>query len=154
MNLVFDQYSDNPIVAAMVSWPPHPHGIEEIRACCPLLRQPFIEITYLDGQSSQYAFGKQGFLRFWQEAEVLIESLTNIRILREFAVAPMTDHDRFSREVDDCLKESIEESNAIFEGGMYQLFLDQYGANCKDLPSDVSAKIREAESKVAGQAQI
>jgi len=87
-------------------------------------------------------------MRFWQEAEVLIQNLTNISLDTEFPVQPMADRDTFLQDVRACLAQSIAESNAIFDGGMYQLFLDQYGNNCKDLPDEVCIRIKQAQSKV------
>jgi len=149
MNLVFDHYADNPVIAAMVSWPPHPHGIAQIRVCCPLLRKPFMEVAYCNGDSSQHVFSKQGFTRFWQEAELLIENLTDIVVVKEFATEPMAETEPFLKEMRMCLDDSIAESFAIFDGGMYQLFLDQYGSNCKALPAEVSARLDQARSKIS-----
>ncbi len=149
MNLVFDHYSDNPIIAVMVSWPPHPQGIRQIRVCCPLLRKPFMEVVFRNGESTQHVFGKQGFMRFWQEAELLIENLTDIVVIKEFAAEPMVDKEAFLLAMQTCLDDSIAESFAIFEGGMYKLFLDQYGSNCKGLPALVDVKIDQARAQVS-----
>ena len=107
-----------------------------------------MEVTYGNGESTQHAFGKQGFTRFWQEAEVLIETLTNIVVTKEFAAEPMAEKATYLQEIQACLEDSIAESFAIFDGGMYQLFLDQYGNNCKALPAEVCAKLEQARSKV------
>lgn len=148
VNLVLAQYTDNPIIAVLVSWPPHPLGIHRIRASNPLLRKPFIEISYRDGGHTQHAFGKQGFLRFWQETELLLQRLTDIDLTKEFSLDEMEDKAAFTAELENCLEESILESEAIFQGGMYQLFLDQYGANCKDLPPAVSARMAAAKQRL------
>jgi hypothetical protein len=148
MNLVLDRYTDNPVIGAIVAWPPKKERIKTLRGCCPILRKPFIEIEYENGRTESCKFPKGAFGQFWAEAVVIIETITDIEIISEFECPPPADKSELVSELQIAVQECIAESAEIFAGGMYKLFLDQYGKNYKGLPDEVQEKIERAQQEL------
>jgi len=148
MNLVLDRYTDNPVIGAIVAWPPKKERIKTLRGCCPLLRKPFIEIEYENGRTESCSFPKGAFAQFWAEAVVIIETTTDIEIISEFECPPPAHKSELVSELQIALEECIAESAEIYAGGMYKLFLDQYGRNYKGLPDEVQEQIERAQKEV------
>jgi len=148
MNLALDRYADNPIIDELVCWPPRPQKVKSLRGCYPMLRRPFIEIEYIDGESRHLHFPKSSFVQFWSEAVVIIGAITDIELISEFNFQPVQDKENLIKEVFESRDECIEESNQMFVAGMFQLFLDQYGANYKNLPADTNKNIAEAKIRI------
>jgi len=151
MNLVLDRYADNPIIDELVSWPPNPQKVKSLRGCLPMIRKPFIEIEYVGGELLHRHFTKNSFVEFWSEAVVIVGAITDIEVISEFKFQPVQNRDNLNTEVLESRQECIEESNQIFDGGMFQLFLDQYGANCKNLPASAVNNIAEAKKKISSE---
>lgn len=151
MNLALDRYADNPIIDELVCWPPNPQKVKSLRGCFPMLRRPFIEIEYVDGKSRHQHFAKNSFVEFWSEAVVIVGVITDIDLISEFKFRPVSNRDIFEKDVLESRQECIAESNQMFVGGMYQLFLDQYGANCKSLPADAIHKIAQAKNRISSE---
>ncbi len=148
MNLALDRYADNPIIDELVCWPPRPQKVKSLRGCLPMIRKPFIEIEYMDGESRQLHLPKSSFVEFWSEAVVIIGAITDIELISELKFQPVQDKESLIKEVLKSRDECIEESNQMFVGGMFQLFLDQYGANYKNLPADTLKNIADARNRI------
>lgn len=149
MNLVLDRYTDNPIIDELVIWPPNPQKVKSLRGCLPMIRKPFIEIEYVGGEMLHRHYAKNSFVEFWSEAIVIVGAITDIEVISEFKFQPVQNRDILTTEVLKSRQECIEESNQIFDGDMFQLFLDQYGANCKNLPAAAINNIAEAKKKIS-----
>jgi len=144
MNLVLDQLADNPIIDELVFWPPREQPVKSIRACSVLFRQPFIEVKMQDGEVFQRHFPRESFARFWAEALVILETLTNIELVSDFSFTPIADREALQRRVLETRTECIAESDLMYEQGMYAQFLMQYGEDCRDLPAATVEKIDRA----------
>lgn len=148
MNLALYRYADNPIIDELVSWPPESRKVKSLRACMPMIRRPFIEIEYSDADLRHRHFAKSSFVEFWSEAVVIIDAITDIELISEFAFRPFPDRENLKKEVLESRDECIVESNQMFVAGMFQLFLDQYGANYKNLPAAAQKNIAQAKIKI------
>ncbi len=119
-----------------------------MRACCVMFRKPFIEVSIEGGEIFQRHFVRDSFARYWAEASVILETITTIKLISDFSFEPIDDPGKLVREVlanrDDC----IDESNLMFDEGMYQQFLLQYGEDCNDLPADAVKKITYAREQL------
>jgi len=151
MNLTLDRYADNPIIDELVSWPPKPQKIKSLRGCFPMIRKPFIEIEYIGGESKHQQFQKSSFVQFWSEAIVIIKAITDIEVISEFKFQPAQNQEKLRQEVLDCRDECIEESVPMFAAGMFQLYLDQFGVNYKDLPVATQNNIAAARSRTMAE---
>ena len=148
MNLTLDRYAENPIIDELVFWPPKQNRIHSVRACCVLFRKPFIEVSIEGGEVFQRHFGRDSFARYWAEASVILETITTIKLISDFSFEPIDDPDKLVREVLANRDECIDESNLMFDEGMYQQFLLQYGEDCNNLPADAVQKISYARKKL------
>lgn len=148
MNCVLSRYSDNPIIARLVSWPPSKQKVITLRGSRPVFRNPFIEIEYEGGQTKAYSFPKSGFLKFWAEAVVIIETVTDIEVNSEFSFRPFENGPALISEVLAEKQECIDDSVKMFDAGIYGSFLDQFGENCKDMPQDILGNILFARKKM------
>jgi hypothetical protein len=148
MNLALDRYADNPIIDELVYWPPKRHRIESVRACCVMFRKPFIEVSMEGGEVFQLHFGRDSFARYWAEASVILETITSIKLISDFRFEPIGNSEKLVQEVFAQRDECIRESNLMFDEGMYQQFLLQYGEDCKNLPPDAVQKITYAREQL------
>jgi hypothetical protein len=147
MNLALDQLADNPIIDELVVWPPRELRIVSIRACSVMFRKPFIEVTLADGDVFQRHFPRPSFVGFWAEAAVILETLTDIKLISEFNYEAVADRKALVARVLACRDESIVEANRMFDEGMYAQFLMQFGEDCAHLPVEVEQRIDTARSK-------
>jgi len=115
-----------------------------IRAGNVLFRSPFIEVEMENGEIFQRQFARDSFPEYWAEAAVILETMTDIKIISDFSFVPVADRARLVAEVLANRDECIEECNQMYEEGMYTQFLMQYGEDCADLPQDVMQKIAHA----------
>ena len=148
MNLALERYADNPIIDELVCWPPKPLRTKSIRAGNVLFRKPFIEVEMEGGEIYQRQFARDSFPGFWAEACVILETMTDIKLISDFSCAPVANRARLVADVlanrDDC----IEECNQMFEEEMYAQFLMQYGEDCANLPEDALQKIAHARQQL------
>jgi hypothetical protein len=152
MNLLLDEYGDNPIIDELVFRPPKKQRIVSIRACCVLFRKPFIEVEMEDGEVFQRHFLHESFPESWAEACVILETVTRIKLISEFRFDEVEDRERLVAEVLARRDECIAESNLMFDEGMYAQFLEQYGADCHDLPADAERRIAIARQHLENPA--
>ena len=150
MNLALDRFAeDNPILDELVFWPPKPQAIRSIRACSSMFRKPFIEVELTDGEVFQRHFARDRFAEDWAREMVVLETLTDIRLLDELKVPRPRDADRLRREALEVRDECIAECDLMYEQGMYQQFLLQFGPNCRDLPATTRERIEHARAALA-----
>ncbi|MGI9318375.1 MAG: hypothetical protein ACR2QW_13685 [bacterium] len=144
MNAVLSRFADNPIIGKIVTWPPGRHKIKMMRGSLPILRKPFIEVEYENGQIQSFSFSKHGFAEFWAEAVVILETVTDIEIVSEINFPPLDTRSDLVEQLLADKQECISDSVEMFDADMFALFLDQFGKNCKDLPDDLKQKIDKA----------
>ncbi len=147
MNLTLDRYAENPIIDELVFWPPKQNSIQSVRACCVMFRKPFIEVEMEGGEIFQRHFARESFASYWAEACVILETITSIKLISDFSFEPISDPEKLVREVLANRDECIEESNLMFDEGMYEQFLMQYGEDCANLPRDAVQRIMQARKK-------
>ncbi len=148
MKLALERYADNPIIDELVCWPSKSRRMNSVRAGNVLFRKPFIEVEMEDGEIFQRQFVRDSFAASWAEACVILETLTGIKLVSEFSFTPIADRPRLVVEVLAERDECIEESNQMFEAGMYEQFLMQYGEDCANLPEDALQKIAHARQQL------
>jgi len=148
MNLALERYADNPIIDELVCWPPKPHRMKSIRAGNVLFRKPFVEVEMEDGEIYQRQFERDSFPAFWAEACVILETMTDIKLVSDFSFTPVAGRARLVADVLANRDECIEESNQMFEEGMYEQFLMQYGEDCAYLPEEALQRIAHARQQL------
>ncbi len=149
MNLALDHYADNPIVDELVFWPPKSYRINSVRACSSMFRKPFIEVELEDGEVFHRHFAREKFSQYWAEACVILGTLTRIELISDFDFKPLTQPGELERRVLATRDECIEESNQMYDQGMYAPFLMQFGEDCKNLPTDTLQRIAHAKDQLA-----
>lgn len=151
MNLALEYFADNPIIDELVCWPPRAQKIRKLRAASAMFRPPFIEIELEDGELIHRHFERQSFARHWAEACVILGAITSIELLSEFELPPVADAEELRRRVFEARDECIEETNPMFDQGMYEQFLMQYGPDCRDLPEDTQERLARASAALASR---
>ncbi len=149
MNLALDRFADNPIIDELVRWPPSPHRILRVRAGAALFRPPFIEIEYADGEIEQRRFARDTFAADWAEARVILETLTTIELVSDLDVAPPRDAAMLAQKALAVRDTCIAEAGQMFEHGLYEQFLMQFGAECRELPAETQARVDAARRALA-----
>lgn len=144
MNLALSEYADNPIIDRLVQWPPRKQKIIQLRGSAPVLRNPFIEIDFENNRTERYSFSKSQFSQYWAEAKVILNTLTDINIVSEVRYQPDVSEHELVADILQTKSEAIDESMEIFNAGMYRVFLEQFGENCKELPPEVEQCIATA----------
>jgi hypothetical protein len=144
MNLALERYADNPIIDELVCWPPKARRMNSIRAGNVLFRKPFIEVEMEGGEIFQRQFARDSFPDYWAEACVILETMTDIKLISDFSFAPVADRAGLVADILANRDECIEECNQMFDEGMYEQFLMQYGEDCANLPRDALQKIAHA----------
>ena len=148
MNLALERYANNPIIDELVCWPPRPRRMISIRAGNMLFRKPFIEVEMEGGEVFHRQFTRASFAEDWAQAVVVLETLTQIKIISDFSFAPVADRSALVADVLGNRDECIEECDSMFEEGMYEQFLMQYGEDCANLPEEVARKIALARQRL------
>ena len=138
----------NDVIDELVEMPPRKQKVLLVRACNPLFRTPFIEITLDDGQVIQRKFSRRGFAEAWSEAAVILEAITSIKTESEFDFEPVASEKDLIEEVLQQRQVSIADTNEMFDSGMYKVFLYQFGRDCKNLPADTIRKIHFAQQEM------
>ena len=149
MNLAFEELADNPVIDELVRWPPRTQAIRSIRACNVLFRKPFIEVTLADGEVFQRHFARPDFAEHWAEASVILETLTDIELVAEFAFTPIRDRSALVDRILDCRRDCIVEAEKMFEQGMYRQYLSQFGEDYRDLPEVILDHMETARQALA-----
>ena len=148
MNLALERYADNPIIDELVCWPPRSRRMNSVRAGNVLFRKPFIEVEMEGGEIFQRQFARDSFASFWAEASVILETMTRIKLISEFSFDPVVDRDKLVADILASRDECIEECNSMFDEGMYEQFLMQYGEDCANLPADALQRIAHARQQL------
>ena len=148
MNLALERYADNPIIDELVCWPPRSRRMNSVRAGNVLFRKPFIEVEMEGGEIFQRQFARDSFASFWAETCVILETMTRIKLISEFSFDPVVDRDKLVADILASRDECIEECNSMFDEGMYEQFLMQYGEDCANLPADALQRIAHARQQL------
>lgn len=146
MNLALDQFADNPIIDELVFWPPKSRRILSVRACSSMFRKPFIEVELQGGETFHRHFARDSFAEYWAEACVILGTLTRIELISDFSFRPVADREGLRARALATRDECIDESEPMYEQGMYAQFLMQFGEDCRDLPLSVREKITRARA--------
>ena len=147
MNLALERYADNPIIDELVCWPTRPTRVISIRAGNVLFRKPFIEVEIEGGEIFQRQFPRDSFSSYWAEACVILETMTDIKLISGFNFDPVVDRAKLVADVLANRDECIEECNQMYAEGMFPQFLMQYGEDCANLPEDTLQKIAHAKQQ-------
>jgi hypothetical protein len=151
MKLALDELADNPILDELLFWMPKDQRIVSLRACSVLFRRPFIEFQQADGKMVQRHFERASFAGHWAEALVILETLTDIEIVSDFAFTPVSNRQELVDRALACRERCIAEADKMFEQGFYGQYLYQFGENCRELPAQTRKRIAEARQKLADQ---
>lgn len=151
MNHTLDQFTDNPIIDELVSWPPRSQSISSLRASTPIFRQPFIEITLDNNETITRSFSNGGFTEYWTEAKIILETLTPIDLISDVKVSETIDADELIAWVLKEREDSVIEAGFMFDNGVYQQYLWQFGSDYKGLPEQVMKNIAVAKAHIKGE---
>ncbi len=148
MNLALDHLADNPIIDELLCWPPRTRRIKSVRACSTMFRKPFIEVECEDGEVFHRHFARDSFAGYWAEAWVILDTLTTIELISDFDFKPVAEPEKLAQQILQIRDECIAESDLMFEQGMYEQFLMQYGVDCKNLPERTRLRLAEARERL------
>ena len=84
MNSVLDEFADNLIIEELNYLRGHVKKIKSLRASSTLWRKSFVEIDHDGGKLEHLKYGRDGFIRDWAEATVILQTLTDIECTAEF----------------------------------------------------------------------
>ena len=154
MNHTLDQFTDNPIIDELVCWPPRKQAISSIRASAPMFRKPFVEITLNDGETSSVSFARENFAHYWSEARVVLETLTAIELISEFRPVAYAGSEELVVEILAEKTESLAGAEMMFNNGMYQQYLWQFGNDYKGLSGEILEKVAVAKAKLVSLSDI
>lgn len=149
MKLALDRFADNPVIDELICWTENNPSIKSLRACAVIWRKPFIEIEYQNSKKLDHMhFPKELFIHYWSEATVVLGTLTDIELISEFKCNSVENRKATVETILSTRNACIRECDSMFDSGMYQVYINQFGANCKDLPEDTLAKLEIARQKV------
>ncbi len=148
MKLALDRFADNPVIDELICWIENNQAIKSLRASAPIWRKPFIEIEYrISKKLDHMHFPRELFIHYWSEATVVLETLTDIELIAEFKCNPVKNRKATIETILSTRNACIRECDSRFESGMYQVYINQFGANCKGLPEDTLGKLESAGLK-------
>lgn len=151
MKLALDRFADNPVIDELIDRLDNRRAIKSLRACAPIWRKPFIEITYqASTQQEHMHFPKELFIHYWSEATPILETLTDIELVSEFKPSSIKNRQATVQTIISTRNACIRECDSMFEAGLYQVYLDQFGPNCRNLPDETLSKIEIASSRLDG----
>ena len=144
MNSTLDEFADNPIIEELNFLRSHFKNIKSLRASSTLWRKAFIEIDHDGGKVDHLKFEREGFIRDWAEASVILQTLTDIKCTAEFDFKPPANKVALIEKVLQTRDKCIEECQTMFDSELYQVYLNQFGHNCKGLPAATQANVETA----------
>ena len=153
MNLLLDKYGQNPVIDELVFWPPKNQPIKSVRASAPLFRRPFIEVEMQDGEFFHRHFLRDAFAENWAEAIVILEAVTTIELISDFSFRKHAEAQRLTWEAEAIRDDCIKEVDSMFDEGMFEPYLMQFGEDCKDLPEETARRVAQAKAQTQTQAQ-
>ena len=147
MNLLLDEYADNPIIDEVVYWPP-----KCIQRIIVKQRPHGVEVVFDDGTEHFTSFenlNEDIFLKWLQEANEVLKLVTNIEVIGSVAEADGSISEKFVSKllqrrsvlIDDCLSRYQGSENDEFTRNW---FLEQFGFNCVELPRNVRGALHNA----------
>lgn len=147
MNLLLDEYADNPVIDEVVYWPPK----------CVLRiiekKSPFgVEVIFNDNSRHITTFenmDKANFQMWWQEAHEILELVTNIEVIgsmskSEREISEESESKIFNRRnelIQSCLSKYQGYENDEFTKNW---FVEQFGFNCSNLPESIKSVLDAA----------
>jgi len=149
MKLTLESFADNPIIDELLCWWDSSKKILSLRASAPLWRRPFIEISYADKTINHMHFPRESFIHYWSRAVIILDAVTDIKLESEFKHHPVEECESLEKNIASTLEDCIRECENIFESGLYKVYVDQFGPNCKNLPEEVIAKLEIARRESA-----
>ena len=160
MNSVLEKFAHNFIIDEIVYWPPNHKAIISIEAIVPDIGKCIAKLNYNDGSSFDIDIERGCFEETWNEACAVLQSVTNIshglrRLTPDEIMSLEKDRqeyvgyeiERISQKADRIEKEKINYAIELFESEMYEMFLEQFGYNCSDLPAPILKRIEIAKGK-------
>ena len=111
-----------------------------------------VEVSLDGGEVFQRHFQRPSFAEFWAEARVILQTLTDIELITDFRCPEVPDREALLQKTRACLDEAITEANLMYEQGMFEQYLMQFGANCAGLPADVEERLQQARRQLGQQA--
>ena len=144
MNSALDEFADNPIIEELNFLRGHIKKIKSLRASSTLWRGSFVEINHDGGKLQHLKYEREGFIRDWAEASVILQTLTDIECKAEFDFKPPSNKVELIEKALQTRKKCIEECQTMFDSKLYQVYLNQFGDNCKGLPAETQANIKTA----------
>ncbi len=149
MKLALDRFADNPVIDELICWTNDKQPIKSLRASAPIWRKPFIEIEYRNSKKPDHMhFPKELFIHYWSEATLVLETLTNIELISEFKCNPVANRKATEETILSTRNACIRECEGMFESGMYQVYINQFGPNCKDLPEEIKSNLKIAHQNL------
>ena len=147
MNLLLDEYADNPIIDEVVYWPPKcvqrvvakesPRGVDVVFED---RNKHFTSFENLDEAS---------FYNWWQEASEILKLVTNIEVIGSEAKADKNFSEKLASEllqrrgelIESCLSKYQAHENDEFAK---YWFVEQFGFNCSKLPETIKKVLDNA----------
>ena len=146
---VYEFFSDNPIVDALMLETDRRSPLRSIRACKWFLRAPFIEAEWADGTFEVHQFARDDFADHWAESKLMFSMLTGMEIKSEFDPGTLYREAQRRVEILRIRDQGIEESKMLFEQGRYDEFVKRYGPDCEHLPLAATRMLEEARRRIA-----
>ncbi len=79
---------------------------------------------------------------------MILESLTDIELVSEFKCNPVTNREATVETILSTRNACIRECASMFESGLYEVYINQFGPNCKDLPKEARTSLEIARREV------
>ncbi len=141
---IYELFGANPIIEALMLDPDRSSPLRSVRASKPLLREPFVETTHLDGAMGLHRFAREEFATSWAEARLLLSLLTDIRLQSDFNPGMLDREEQRRQEIVRIRDQCIADALALFEQGRYAECIDCYGPDSGNLPPAAAHILVEA----------
>ena len=163
MNSALDKFAHNVIIDEIVYWPPKEGRVLTIHSNVPSIGNCSVLIKYDDESEIVVEIERGYFEESWNEACAVLKAVTDIK--GDFS--PLTKDKILLLEADRqiCIgyriegitneanrekRRAMEKAIELFEAGMYEVFLEQFGSNYTSLPDSMVKRIEIARGKING----
>lgn len=146
---VYEFFSDNPIVDALMLDTDRRSPLRSIRVSKPLFRAPFVEAEHAGGTLEIHQFAKDDFSSHWAEASLLFTLLTGMEIKMDFNPPALERGAQRRLEILQIRDQGIEASKRLFEQGLYDEFVGYYGPDCGHVPEEAARMLDEVRRRLA-----
>ncbi len=149
MNLLLNEYTDNPVIDEVVYWPP-----KDVRKIVAKRKPLGIEVEFSDNTKHFTPFKKAEvvtFLSWWREAQEILSMVTNIDLVDEISSESV---DTYSEElaqtilkrreelINECITRLRGHENDEFTKSW---FTEQFGFNFANLPKHIEEIVQNAQ---------